>query len=98
MLCTDAPFLKCMLCTASKHTHMFCIYPGGSCSYDSNRVTLSVLCYVPNTAQLADLQASYLQPAIRRQLSMLQRKIVQQGNLQPWTVFQVFLSHAQCAV
>ncbi|DBA78226.1 TPA: hypothetical protein ACH3X2_008184 [Trebouxia sp. C0005] len=62
---------------------------GGSCSYDTTTITLSVLCYVPNKAPLADLQASYLQPAIRRQLSMLQHKIVQQGNLQPWTVFQV---------
>ncbi|DBA76348.1 TPA: hypothetical protein ACH3X1_010059 [Trebouxia sp. C0004] len=62
---------------------------GGSCSCDTITVTLSVLCYVPNTTSLADLQASYLQPAIRRQLSMLQRKIVQQGSLQPWTVFQV---------
>jgi len=28
---------------------------------------------------------------------MLQHKIVQQGSLQRWTVFQVFLSGAQCA-
>ncbi|DBB11189.1 TPA: hypothetical protein ACH3X3_006641 [Trebouxia sp. C0006] len=62
---------------------------GGSCSYDSTTVTLSVLCYVPNTALLADLQASYIQPAIRRQLNALQHIIVQQGSLQPWTVFQV---------
>jgi len=125
-LCTDAPSLEHMLCTASKHTHidlsctypafimswkanlslllllfrhthMFCVYPGGSCSYDSTTVTLSVLCYVPNTAPLVELQASYLQPAIRRQLSALQHKIVQQGSLQPWTVFQVLLSCTQCA-
>lgn len=92
MLCTDAPSLEHMLCTASKRTpHVLCL-PGGSCSYDTTTITLSVLCYVPNKAPLADLQASYLQPAIRRQLSMLQHKIVQQGNLQPWTVFQVLLS------
>ena len=80
------------------HSLKMCTYvPGGSCSYDSTTVSLSVLCYVPNTALLADLQASYLQPAIRRQLSMLQHKMVQQGSLQPWTVFQVVLSRAQCA-
>ena len=64
---------------------------GGRCSYDSIAVTLSILCYVPNTTLLSDLQHRFVQPAFKKQLDTLQRKIVRQGSLQPWTAFQVLL-------
>lgn len=67
---------------------------GGPCSYDKVIVNLSMLCMAPDATPLSDVQAKFLNPAIKRQLADLQQRMTKTGNLRPWTAFQVQHWHA----
>ena len=64
---------------------------GGPCSYDNVTLNLSLLAYVPDATPVSDVQVSFVQPAIKRQLRALKQRLTQQGTLRPWTAFQVRL-------
>ena len=78
-----------MTTTLLSHLTLCVAAVGGPCSYEKVTVHLSILCVVPDATPLSDLQAQFLQPAIKSQLADVQQKITADGKLRPWTAFQV---------